>query len=51
VPRLTFNRSSMYLACNRDLPADEVKRLNAELQRMREDGSISAIYKRNGYTP
>lgn len=51
VPRLTFNRSSMYLACNRDLPSDEVKRLNHELQHMREDGSISAIYKRNGYTP
>ncbi len=51
VPRLAFNRSSMYLACHRDLPADDVKRLNAELQRMREDGSIGAIYKRNGYTP
>lgn len=51
VPRLTFHRSSMYLACNRELPADEVKRLNQELQLMREDGSIGAIYKRNGYTP
>mgnify|MGYP002382186232 CR=1 FL=1 len=51
VPRLTFHRSSMYLACHRDLPADEVKHLNHELQQMREDGSICAIYKRNGYIP
>lgn len=51
VPRLTFNHSSMYLACHRDLPPDEVKYLNHQLQQMREDGSIAAIYKRNGYLP
>lgn len=51
VPRLTFNQTSMYLACHRDMPADEVKQLNHQLQQMREDGSIDAIYKRNGYQP
>lgn len=51
VPRLTFNQTSMYLACHRDMPADEAKQLNHQLQQMREDGSIAAIYKRNGYQP
>lgn len=43
VPILTFNRTSLYLACNRAVPDALVARMNEALASMERDGSRRAI--------
>lgn len=50
-PVLNFNRTEMYLACNRQLPDDQVKLLNATLQQLDRKGVVKKIYAAAGYTP
>lgn len=46
VPVLTFNRVSLYLACNRGIPDEDIERMNAALRLMESDGTSAAIDKR-----
>lgn len=48
-PVLTFNRTEMYLACNKQLPEEQVKLLNATLQQLDRKGTIKKIYAAAGY--
>lgn len=50
-PVLNFNRTEMYLACQKQLPEDTVRQLNSQLQLLHQKGVIKAIYARFGYTP
>lgn len=50
-PVLTFNRTEMYLACNKQLPEEQVKLLNTTLQQLDRKGTIRKIYAAAGYTP
>lgn len=50
VPLLTFNRTQMYLACNRDMDGRQVERLNQLMKALEKDGSISRIYAEYGYS-
>lgn len=50
-PVLSFNRSEMYLACNRQLPDEQVKLLNATLAGLDKRGVIKRIYANHGYSP
>lgn len=49
VPVLTFNRTQMYLACNRATDQRLVNRLNQSLQTLDKNGSIERIYAAHGY--
>lgn len=48
---LDFNRTEMYLACNRKLPAELVQQLNSLLNQMEKRGQIQHIYQEHGYSP
>ncbi|MDT9000258.1 transporter substrate-binding domain-containing protein [Paucibacter sp. APW11] len=50
-PVLNFNRTEMYLACNRQLPDEQLRLLNNTLQTMEKKGQIRRIYAQHGYTP
>lgn len=50
-PVLTFNRTEMYLACNKQLPDEQVKLLNTTLQQLDKKGTIKKIYAAAGYGP
>lgn len=50
-PVLNFNRTEMYLACNRLMPDDQLKQLNSALQAMEKKGLIRKVYAQYGYTP
>lgn len=50
VPVLTFNRTKMYLACNREMDARLVDRLNQLIQALDKDGAIDRIYAEYGYS-
>lgn len=47
VPVLTFNRTSLYLACNRRVPDALVARMNEALASMERDGGRRAIWQRH----
>ncbi|MBV8124415.1 MAG: transporter substrate-binding domain-containing protein [Burkholderiaceae bacterium] len=49
-PVLIFNRTEMYLACQRDMPQNLINQLNDTLAAMDKRGVISTIYSRYGYT-
>jgi polar amino acid transport system substrate-binding protein len=51
VPVLTFNRTDMYLACQRKLPEDLAGRMNAELVAMAKRGSVGRIFESYGFKP
>ncbi|WP_018150367.1 substrate-binding periplasmic protein [Leeia oryzae] len=51
VPIMVFNRTSMYLACNRKVPDALVDRLNGLLQAMQKRGVVKSIYQKYGYQP
>jgi len=46
VPLLVFNRVKVYLACNPSVPDELVARLNAALDEMRRDGTMSRLEKK-----
>lgn len=48
-PVLTFNRTEMYLACNKAMPDKRVEQLNTLLHTLEKDGTISQIYLQYGY--
>lgn len=50
-PVLTFNRTEMHLACQKDMADDTIARLNRELAAMQKRGAVDKIYERYGYTP
>ena len=50
-PVLSFNRSEMYLACNRQLPEAQVRLLNTTLAGLDKRGVIKRIYASYGYAP
>jgi polar amino acid transport system substrate-binding protein len=43
VPLLVFNRVKVYLACNPSVPDELIARLNAALDEMRRDGTVSRL--------
>lgn len=49
-PVLVFNRTEMYLACQRDIPQSLINQLNGTLAAMDKRGVISQIYSRYGYS-
>ncbi len=49
-PVLNFNRTEMYLACQKQLPDETVKLLNSQLQVLHQKGVIKSIYARFGYS-
>ncbi len=49
-PVLNFNRTEMYLACQKQLPDETVKLLNGQLQVLHQKGVIKSIYARFGYS-
>ncbi|WP_215779147.1 ABC transporter substrate-binding protein [Paludibacterium sp. B53371] len=50
-PVLTFNRTEMYLACQRDMPDALIADLNQRLQAMYKRGAVRRIYDAYGYKP
>ncbi len=46
VPLLVFNRVKVYLACNPSVPDELIARLNAALEEMRRDGSMSRLERK-----
>jgi len=50
-PVLVFNRTEMYLACQKQLPDEQVKLLNNTLAGLEKRGVIRKIYAAHGYTP
>ncbi|RQO62475.1 ABC transporter substrate-binding protein [Paucibacter sp. KBW04] len=50
-PVLNFNRSEMYLACQKDMPEALIRQLNQGLQALDRRGVIRKIYSDFGYTP
>ena len=46
VPLLVFNRVKVYLACNPSVPDALIARLNATLEEMRRDGTMSRLEKK-----
>jgi polar amino acid transport system substrate-binding protein len=52
VPLLVFNRIKIYLACNPSVPDAVVGRLNAALDEMRRDGTVSRLDRKyENWTP
>ncbi|MDC8785837.1 substrate-binding periplasmic protein [Roseateles koreensis] len=50
-PVLKFNRTEMYLACQKQLPDEQVRLLNNTLAGLDKKGVIRKIYASYGYTP
>lgn len=50
-PVLNFNRSEMYLACQKDMPEALIRQLNQGLQALDKRGVIRKIYSDFGYAP
>ena len=48
-PVLTFNRTEMYLACNKAMQEKRVEQFNTLLHAMEKDGTINQIYSQYGY--
>jgi polar amino acid transport system substrate-binding protein len=46
VPLLVFNRVKVYLACNPSVPDELIARLNAALDEMRRDGTMSRLERK-----
>lgn len=46
---LSLTQTDMYLACSKDMPRDEITRLNTILRGMYQDGTVQRIYSRYGY--
>lgn len=46
VPLLVFNRVKVYLACNPSVPDELIARLNATLDEMRRDGTMSRLERK-----
>jgi len=47
-PVLSFNRSEMYLACNRQLPDEQVRLLNTTLADLERRGTLKRIHAAHG---
>ncbi len=50
-PMLTFNRTEMFLACQKQLPDKQVELLHRSLKELERRGAIKAIYASYGYAP
>lgn len=50
-PVLTFNRTEMYLACQRGMPDESIARMNRELEGLIKRGVVRKIYSDHGYAP
>ncbi len=48
-PILTFNRTEMYLACNKAMPDKRAEQFNTLLHALEKDGTINQIYSQYGY--
>ncbi|GAB3260525.1 substrate-binding periplasmic protein [Chitinimonas naiadis] len=50
-PVLVFNRTEMYLACQKGMPDEHINLLNSQLMELNKHGVVKRIYAGYGYMP